>query len=361
MAHKAHQIKWAVAAANLCLPATPVKREEREIGPLLCPPASRKTMTARGIVSLRHLLNGPRRAPRAAGQGLPLSASYATAQVDVTASDRECFLTTAGPIAIINLNRPSRRNALGHTMLAQLGQVIDRIRAQSGPVALGAPPPAALHGTNTLDSSRDDGGPPISVVILKSLVPACFSAGADLKEREEMAEGDIGPFVTRLREAFSSLAALPMPTIAAIDGLAMGGGLEMALACDLRYVGRTSAVKVGLPETRLAIIPAAGGSQRLARLIGTPRAKELILTGAILSGEQAFAYGIANGIASGASLESAPPRGPPAAGAQLDALMDHPDAISCAMAVAGQIASGGPLAVAAAKMAIDGGVQQPLL
>jgi methylglutaconyl-CoA hydratase len=95
-----------------------------------------------------------------------------------------------------------------------------------------------------------------------------------------MADADVGPFVSSLRSAFTALADLPFPTIAAIEGVALGGGLELALACDMRIAGANA--KMGLPETNLAILPGAGGTQRLPRLVGVAKAKEMIFTAQIL-------------------------------------------------------------------------------
>ncbi|CEQ39337.1 SPOSA6832_00849 [Sporobolomyces salmonicolor] len=128
------------------------------------------------------------------------------------------------------------------------------------------------------------------VLILRSAVPGAFCAGADLKERKTMSELEVARFLYNLRRLLSELESLPIPTIAAIDGPALGGGLELALACDLR-VAAPSVTKIGLPETRLAIIPGAGGTQRLARLIGTSRAKDLIFTAKVMTAEEAHGQG----------------------------------------------------------------------
>ncbi|KAG8726074.1 Enoyl-CoA isomerase/hydratase fer4 [Ceratobasidium sp. 428] len=100
----------------------------------------------------------------------------------------------------------------------------------------------------------------------------------------------VDQFLANLRSAFSSLEDLAIPTIAAIDGPALGGGLEMALCCDLRVAGST-VTKIGLPETRLGIIPGAGGTQRAARLLGLPRAKALVFTGRALNAQEASDWG----------------------------------------------------------------------
>jgi methylglutaconyl-CoA hydratase len=144
----------------------------------------------------------------------------------------------------------------------------------------------------------------------------------------------VSAFVFGLRSAFSSLADLPVPSIAAIEGAALGGGLELALACDLRFAG--SDALLGLPETGLAIIPGAVGTQRLPRVVGVARAKELIFTGRKLSAAQAAAIGLVN--------EAVP------AGA----------ALARALATAALICHNGPVAVRAAKVAIDRGMDGAL-
>lgn len=184
------------------------------------------------------------------------------------------------------------------------------------------------------------GSSPTQVVILNSRVEKCFSAGADLKERAEMAAEEVGLFVDGLRNIFGMIEALPIPSIAAIDGVALGGGFELALCCDLRYAGPHA--KIGLPETKLAILPAAGGSQRLPRLIGTSAAKELIFTAAILGPQEALNYRLVNGL-------SYDLRGSTSL-----------SAFDKAMEVAQRIVANGPLAVKQAKAAIEHGSQADL-
>jgi methylglutaconyl-CoA hydratase len=132
--------------------------------------------------------------------------------------------------------------------------------------------------------------PTVRVVLLRSAVDRVFCAGADLKERATMDEVEVASFVHGLRSAFSDVASLPMPTIAAIEGAALGGGLELALACDFRVAG--SAALLGLPETGLAIIPGAGGTQRLTRAVGVTKAKELIFTARRLRAGEALEAGL---------------------------------------------------------------------
>jgi enoyl-CoA hydratase/carnithine racemase len=161
-----------------------------------------------------------------------------------------------------------------------------------------------------------------------------FSAGADLKE---MATLDIAnaPAVVRKGHAlFQRIASLRPPVIAAINGLALGGGLELALACDLRIAGESA--KLGAPEVNYGIMPAYGGTQRLPRLIGVPKAKELIFTGVMISAAEAFRIGLVN--------RTVP------AGQELRAARD----------LAHTIAQKAPRAVQAAKRALVEGLQLPL-
>ena len=205
-------------------------------------------------------------------------------------------------ILLLGLERPEAKNALGRQLLQEIQK--------------------ALAGI------ADDLS--IRVVILHSLVPGVFCAGADLKERAGMTQEEATAFVKKLRATFTALECLPMPTLAVIEGAALGGGLELALACDLRVVGGSA--KLGLPETSLAIIPGAGGTQRLPRLIGRARAKELIFTARRFGAAEALHYGLADRITeSGKALESA-------------------------LELAREILPNGPIALRAAKEAIDRGL-----
>ena len=166
------------------------------------------------------------------------------------AADRECSLERLGDngVVALRMNRPARKNAFGRTMLRELGECLSECEV----------------------STRN------RVLILSSTVPGVFSAGADLKERKEMSPEEASAFVTLLRSTFARLDNLRCPTISVIDGAALGGGLELALSTDMRVC--TMGSKLGVPETGLAIIPGAGGTQRLPRVVGIPRAKELIFT-----------------------------------------------------------------------------------
>ena len=173
------------------------------------------------------------------------------------------------------------------------------------------------------------------VIILRSTTPGIFCAGADLKERATMPPQSVGPFVAKARRLIQDLENLPMPVIAAIDGHALGGGLEMALACDLRIAA--SSAKMGLVETRLAIIPGGGGTQRLPRVVGPSLAKELIFTARVLSGEEAAEIGLVN--------HSVPQN------------EDGDAAYKRAIKLAQEILPNGPVGVKMAKQAINRGIE----
>jgi methylglutaconyl-CoA hydratase len=163
---------------------------------------------------------------------------------------------------------------------------------------------------------------------------AHFSAGADLKERRGMTLDDVRRFVPRLAGVCNAVAALPFPTIAAVRGAAVGGGCELCLACDLRVLADD--VKIGLAETSLAIIPGAGGTQRLPRLIGPMRAKRWIFTARVHGAAEALADGVADRVVAVHRLNRE------------------------AQDMAAAIAACGPLANRLAKRAIDGGSDLPL-
>ena len=154
-----------------------------------------------------------------------------------------------------------------------------------------------------------------------------FSAGSDVKAFESHTGAAGRPHFTREEAAFSRLARLPMPTIAAIEGNALGGGLELALACDIRVCSEKA--KLGLPEVRLAVTPGAGGTQRLSRVVGSGRAKEMTLTGRILDAHEAERIGLVSRVV--------------VAG----------EAVAVAREIGDEIAQRGPLAVREVKRLID--------
>merc|ERR1719237_1730521 len=167
-------------------------------------------------------------------------------------------------IVVFGINRPRAMNALSKNLVTEMEAAVNAIKFDK--------------------TAR--------VLVLRSHAKGAFCAGADLKERAKMTPAEVGPFVAKGREIIGAWDKLPMPVIAAIDGVALGGGLEMALACDLRVASDDA--RLGLTETRLAIIPGGGGTQRLPRVVGLAKAKELIYTARILRGRHAEAIGLVN-------------------------------------------------------------------
>ncbi|KAL4471430.1 hypothetical protein ABPG74_008323 [Tetrahymena malaccensis] len=210
-------------------------------------------------------------------------------------------------VALVELNNPSKRNALSNKLVADLKEIIHELNSNSN----------------------------IRVGILRSKTPGMFCAGADLKERLGLSNFQTELLVENLRNTFDALYRVPVPMIAAIDGPALGGGLEMAISCDIRIATKKSLL--GLPETALAIIPGAGGTQKLPRLIGVAKAKELIFTAAKLSPQEALELGILNYVEE-----------------------DYDSAYNKALTIAELILKNGPIGVRAAKAAINLGSEVDL-
>lgn len=213
----------------------------------------------------------------------------------------ECELKVSNYVGSIVLNRESRKNALGRQLLSELQANIRRCHLN----------------------------PEVRCVVLYSAVDGIFCAGADLKERKEMSVTEAREFVNQLRQTFCELEDLSCPVIAAIEGPALGGGLELALAADLRVAGAKA--RLGVPETSLAIIPGAGGTQRLSKAVGLSIAKELTFTATPVSAVEAQRIGLINHA------------------------VDAGKAVEKALEIATKIAENGPVAVAAAKTAISEG------
>jgi enoyl-CoA hydratase/carnithine racemase len=173
----------------------------------------------------------------------------------------------------------------------------------------------------------------IRCVLITGAGDKAFCAGADLKERKTMPAERVPHFVKNIRRVMDDVEALPQPTVAVVNGFAFGGGTELLLACDLRVAAAHA--QFGLTEVSLAIIPGAGGTQRLPRLIGKSRAKDLILTARKLDAAEAERIGLVNRVAAPGELRKV------------------------AEGVAQAIADNGPVAVRAAKAAIDGGCEMP--
>ncbi|HET7615378.1 MAG TPA: enoyl-CoA hydratase-related protein [Bacillales bacterium] len=204
-----------------------------------------------------------------------------------------------------------------------------------GVITIDSPPVNALDKQllGELSDVLDGIGDRVDAVIVTGAGDKAFVAGADIKEFPEL-RGEAGVALCRKGQLiFQKLADLKQPTIAAIDGYALGGGLELALACDFRVATEKSVL--GLPETSLGVIPGYGGTQRLARLIGPGKAKQLIFTAEAVKAEEACRLGMVEVLAEG-------------------------DVVEAAKAEARKILTRGPLAVQAAKRAVNGGLEKPL-
>lgn len=211
-----------------------------------------------------------------------------------------------GHVALVTLNRPDAMNACNRELLAGLRE--------------------------TLDALRFD--PEIRAIVVTGAGEKAFCAGADLKERAGMTPLEVKRFIVTIRDTFTMLEAMGKPVIAAINGVALGGGTELALACDIRIAAETA--MLGLTETGLGIIPGAGGTQRLPRLIGKGKAKELIFTARRVSASEALAIGLVEQVVPAAELTAS------------------------AMQMAERIAENGPMAVEQAKYAINAGIETDL-
>ncbi|MFF2456008.1 enoyl-CoA hydratase-related protein [Peribacillus simplex] len=209
-------------------------------------------------------------------------------------------------IGYVTVNRPDVLNCFDYETLCELQDVIDAVYY--------------------------DGD--IRAVIFTGAGEKAFSAGADLKERKSLNDAEVRRNVKAIRDVFNSIAGLPQPTIAAVNGYALGGGFEWLLSCDFAIAAE--GVSLGLTETSWAIIPGAGGTQRLPRLIGEMKAKELIFTAKKLTAEEACQLGIL--------LRAVP----------MDQLM------SACEELAANIMKNGPIAVKQAKYAIDQGMNTDL-
>lgn len=171
-------------------------------------------------------------------------------------------------ISVLTLNRAPAKNAISRALLSEMDQ----------------------HISSLLVSAN------VRTLLIRSSVPGAFCAGADLKERKGMSKSEVDAFLLGLRRVFTNVSRLPMPTIACLDGLAMGGGLELALTCDLRIAG-PAATKLGLTETKLGIIPGAGGTSRMTRLVGPAKAKELIFSAKLVDAVEASRIGFVDMVA----------------------------------------------------------------
>ncbi|WP_076480233.1 enoyl-CoA hydratase/isomerase family protein [Williamsia sterculiae] len=164
--------------------------------------------------------------------------------------------------------------------------------------------------------------------------PKVLAAGADIKEMNDMSFAEMSKLAGDLQEGLGALSTIPKPTVAAITGYALGGGLEIALAADRRIAGDNA--KLGVPEILLGVIPGGGGTQRLARLIGPSRAKDMVFTGRFVGAEEALSIGL------------------------VDEVVAPDDVYTAAVAWAAQFSSAAAVALAGAKAAIDQGLDTDL-
>ncbi|MFW5967667.1 MAG: enoyl-CoA hydratase/isomerase family protein [Persicimonas sp.] len=214
-------------------------------------------------------------------------------------------LETDGNIATLTMNRPDQLNALNTQVIEELGEAVDELAGRDG-----------LRALVVTGAGR------------------AFVAGADIKQMNGFDEDEANAFGQKGHEVMDALAALPFPTIAAVNGFALGGGLELALACDLIYA--SDKAKLGLPEVGLGIIPGFGGTQRLGRTIGWHRARELVFSGRQVGAEEAEAMGLV---------------------CRVFPADDFTDKV---FEVAEEIASNGPLAVRTAKRVMREGSEMTL-
>lgn len=203
----------------------------------------------------------------------------------------------------LRLQRPEARNALSRALNLQIAQVVTELGYD----------------------------PQVRAVVIRGSGDKAFCAGADLKERKDVAAEDTPPYVAAIATAINQVANLRVPTIAAMNGSAYGGGLELALACDFRIL--VEGAEVGLTEVKLGIMPGAGGTVRLPRLVGEARAKELILLGRRIPAARAYEIGLVNRVVPLAQLDGA-----------VDELL-------------AELAAAAPLSVRCAKTAIERGME----
>lgn len=164
--------------------------------------------------------------------------------------------------------------------------------------------------------------------------PKVLAAGADIKEMNDLTYAEMSKIAGRLQDALGSIAQIPKPTVAAVTGYALGGGLEVALGADRRIAGDNA--KLGVPEILLGVIPGGGGTQRLARLVGPAKAKDMIFTGRFVDATEALAIGL------------------------VDEVVAPDEVYNAALAWAGQFTNAASVALAAAKKAVDQGIDVDL-
>lgn len=223
-----------------------------------------------------------------------------TVQAPARVDYQTLFTEVSDGIAVLTINRPEVRNAVSRQMQLDLRAALDALRTD------------------------DD----VQVLIVTGAGEKAFVAGADISQVRGYTLHTA--LASDLQRLYDDVEAFEKPTIAAVNGFALGGGCELAMACDIRIAADTA--RFGLPETNLSVLPAAGGTQRLARLVGTGRAIEMILTGRLITADEAQRIGLVTSVVPGAEL------------------------LAAARAIAGQITAKGPLAIRLAKLVIRSGM-----
>lgn len=209
-------------------------------------------------------------------------------------------------VVTLTLNRPQVMNSFNFELLRALQEQVNAVRFD-----------------------RD-----VRVVIITGAGEKAFCSGADLKERATLSPDQVKEFIFTIRNLFTSIEQLNKAVIAAVNGVALGGGTELALACDIRIASMNASM--GLTETRLAIIPGAGGTQRLPRLVGRGKAKELIFTGQRIGADESLNIGLVNKIC------------------------EQKDLLDECKKMAAMISETGPIAIEQAKYAINYGIEADL-
>lgn len=217
---------------------------------------------------------------------------------------RNLIVEKEGPLALVTINRPEVRNALDTVTWLEFDRLVDELEEDAQ----------------------------VRVIIITGAGEKAFAAGADIKSLRERSMYET--FRGQSQRALSRWEAMDKVTIAAINGFALGGGCELALACDMRIASDKAVL--GQPELNLAILPGAGGTQRLTRLVGPGKAKEMILTGDLLKAQEALSIGLVNKVVPAGEL------------------------LSSAREMAGKILAKGPLAVKFAKTVINSGANADL-
>ncbi|OLE26103.1 MAG: enoyl-CoA hydratase [Catenulispora sp. 13_1_20CM_3_70_7] len=211
---------------------------------------------------------------------------------------------TEGAVGVIRLDRP-KMNALNVQVQRELHEAAEQVGADD-----------AIRAVVIWGGER------------------VFAAGADIKEMERMSYADMARHSVRLQESFKAMADIPKPVIAAITGYALGGGCELALTADFRVAAEDA--KLGQPEINLGVIPGAGGTQRLARLVGPARAKDLVMSGRMVDAQEALRIGL------------------------VDRVVPAADVYDAARELVSRYVSGPTVALRAAKAAVDGGLSMSL-